>query len=240
MRRAGRARSIRSVPYCSHPQCPVGSRSNRFCDGGRIWSVVLSLEALFGHLPVKRGADLNQQEAKFTDIYDRYYGKIHAYCLRRSDRDQVEDVVANVFLVAWRKIDEIPTGAHALYWLYRVAFRSVGRQWRGSTRQRRLKQKLDGLGRDMPILPEDFVVQDEETQIVLTAIQGLRPRDREALLLAEWEQLSGPEVAEILEISHAAAKQRIHRARRSLTQEYNRIATRQKHVPAAQEGGAWW
>lgn len=239
MRRAGRARSIRSVPYCSHRQCPDSSGSNRICDGCHTWSVVLSLEALFGHLPVERGANLTPQEAKFTDIYDRYHGKVHAYCLRRSDRDQVEDVVANVFLVAWRKIDEIPTGAQALYWLYRVAYRSIGRQWRGSARQRQLKKKLDGLGRHMPIPPEDFVFQDEEAQIVLTAIQGLRPRDREALLLAEWEQLSGPEVAEILDISYAAAKQRIHRARRSLTQEYNRLATRQKHVPAAQEGGAW-
>ncbi len=139
--------------------------------------------------------------------------------------------MANVFFVAWQKIDDIPTGTQALYWLYRVAYRSIGRQWRGSARQRQLKKKLDGLGRDWPIPPEDFVVQDEETQIVLTAIQGLRPRDREALLLAEWEQLSGPEVAEILDISHAAAKQRIHRARRSLTQEYNRISTRQKHFP---------
>jgi len=54
-----------------------------------------------------------------------------------------------------------------------------------------------------------------------------------------WEVLAHSDIADVLAISPGAVKQRIHRARKNLTHEYNRLDKKQAHTPAAQKGGAW-
>ncbi len=140
-------------------------------------------------------------------------------------------------MAAWRQIDSVPDGNEALFWLYRVAYRTIGRQWRGAARKQRLERKLAGLGREIPVPPDDFVIQDEESRDIIEAAYRLRPTDREALLLADWEGLPGKEVARVLAISPEAAKKRIQRARQNLAREYDRIRSK-SYLPTAQEGGA--
>ncbi len=65
-------------------------------------------------------------DARFVDLYQRYYRHVYAYCRRRTAADKVEDAVAETFLVVWRKIGEVPPGDEALPWLYSVAHRVLG------------------------------------------------------------------------------------------------------------------
>ena len=74
----------------------------------------------------------SDEEARFTQLYRRHHTAIHDYCKRRVPDEMVDDVVAEVFLTAWRRLDEVPDGDATGLWLFRVAYRVVGHQWRGS------------------------------------------------------------------------------------------------------------
>lgn len=87
---------------------------------------------------------LSDDEARFAEIYRQYGKHIRGYCTRRTDVSDVADAVAETFLVAWRKIEQIPDGEATLPWLYGVAYRVVSHQWRYKARGRRLVEKLSG------------------------------------------------------------------------------------------------
>ncbi len=75
----------------------------------------------------------SQNEDRFADLYRDWQKPVHAYCARRLAAAQAADAVSEVFLVAWRKIDQVPEGAAALPWLYAVAYRVVSHQWRSKS-----------------------------------------------------------------------------------------------------------
>ena len=88
------------------------------------------------------GQMMSDEEARFAEIYRRYSRQLHAYCVRRTPASQAPDAVAEVFLVAWRRVGQIPEGDAALPWLYAVAYRVLSHQWRHKARSRRLIERL--------------------------------------------------------------------------------------------------
>ena len=182
----------------------------------------------------------SREETLFADLYNRNYRAIRDFCRRRLPKDLVDDAVAETFLTAWRRIDDVPTGDAALVWLYSVAYRVVGHQWRSSARQRRLEDKLrivDGQG----VVPaDDSAVMADQRQLVLEAAARLNERDVEVLRLVAWEQLSLTAVAKVLDIAPNAVKQRLHRAKQHLAREYRRLESRtpNRPTPDAPKGGA--
>lgn len=151
----------------------------------------------------------------------------------------MEDAVAETFLIAWRRLDDIPKGDAEIRWLYGVAYKVVGRQWRTESRSGRLHEKLETVGVDPVPIPEDVVVAGEESDQVLDALKRLSALDREVLQLAAWEELRHQEIAEVLGIRPDAVRQRIHKAKKRLTHEFNRSENRTASAPAAEKGGAW-
>ncbi len=178
-------------------------------------------------------------DARFVDLYQRYYRHVCAYCRRRTAADKVEDAVAETFLVVWRKIGEVPPGDEALPWLYSVAHRVLGHQWRGASRQSRLESKLASLGVSVAASAEDYVVVDQASRQALFALSKLRRSDQEILRLSIWEELPHREIAEVLGLNTDAVKKRFSRARKKLAQELNRMEKGHSKSPAVQKGGAW-
>ena len=171
------------------------------------------------------------RQARFEDLYGRYHGNVWAYCARRSSSD-VQDLVAEVFLVAWRKLDQVPEGRSGLFWLYGVALRVLKRSWRTHTRRGRAVERLGGMIGFDPDSPADaLVVQHEEYRLVREAASRLRGIDQEILRLTLWEELSHAEVAEVLDIGVDAVKQGAYRARRRLSVEYRKLASDPVHPP---------
>lgn len=151
----------------------------------------------------------------------------------------MDDAVADTFLTAWRKSDEIPPGERALPWLYGVAYRVLTHQWRSNFRRGRVTERVASFG-DIPMsLPEEVVIAGHEHRQLLTALGALRPNDQEILRLAVWEELSHLDIAVALGISVGAVRQRFYAAKKKLASEYNRLENRKIHTPAAQKGGAW-
>jgi len=177
-------------------------------------------------------------ELRFARLYDLHQRPIRDYCRRRLDAHRVDDAVAEVFLTAWRKLDDVPDDDTARLWLYRVAYRVVGHQWRGVTRRRRLDQRLrSATRRALPGL-DDTLIERDEHRLVLLAAARLGQTDGEVLRLSVWEQLSIANIADLLDIEPNAVKQRLHRARRNLAEEYRRLDAPSHSTPDALKGGA--
>jgi RNA polymerase sigma factor (sigma-70 family) len=158
------------------------------------------------------------RKATFRRMYDENYRPIMAYARRRVEGAEADDIVADTFLVAWRRMEEIPGGDLTLPWLYGVARRVLSDSRRSGRRRDRLVRKLGRLwGRADVVAPADEVVEDQD--IVWQALDRLRPHDRELLRLAEWEQLTHAQLALVFGCSVNAVTIRLHRALRRLSAE---------------------
>lgn len=176
-------------------------------------------------------------EVRFARLYELHHRSIRDYCRRRLAAHQVDDAVAETFLTAWRRLDDVPDEDAALLWLYRVAYRVVGHQWRGLGRRRRLHERLRSVAnRSMPG-PDEAVIDRDDYRLVIRAMANLGHTDAEMLRLATWEQLSIADIATMVDIEPNAVKQRLHRARRHLADEYRRLDARSNPIPDVLRGG---
>lgn len=165
---------------------------------------------------------MEQSSGAFRRLYLRHHKAVYAYCLRRVDPDDAVDAAAEVFLTAWRCMDEIPDEA-VLAWLYAVARRRVSRQKRGQMRRHRLGLRARSLANPTPEVPERVVVQGEEYALALAALRRMRADDQEILMLAAWDELPHRDIGELLGCSVDAVDQRLHRARRRLARQYHAL-----------------
>lgn len=143
----------------------------------------------------------------FDVLFQRHVAGIASYCRWRSGSlADAEDAVAEVFLIAWRRFENVPAGDDARPWLYATARRVLANQARANRRRRRLSEKLS----DQPATGVD---QQTGTGRVEEALAVLDPQERELLLLVEWEGLTPSEVAAVLHRPPVAVRVRLHRAR---------------------------
>ncbi len=185
---------------------------------------------------------MNQTSSRrFAELYQAHYPRLVDFARRRVGADEVEDLVAEVFLTAWRRIDDAPEGDRALPWLYRIAYHRTGNHWRGRDRHLRLIKRLATVRSTLPPpLPDpEGVDGGQRIDRILDAAARLGATDLEVLRLAHWEQLTVGEIALVLGIAPNSAKQRLRRARRRLQREYE--ASFEQPAPSrvvTAEGGA--
>jgi RNA polymerase sigma factor (sigma-70 family) len=152
--------------------------------------------------------------ARFGRLYREEARAVLAYALRRVENpEDAADVVAETFLVAWRRLDEVPLGRGERLWLYAVARRVTANIRRAQGRRTRLSERL------AETLPTGLAMPPEpggEAAEVLRAMAGLGDEERELLLLVTWDELSPGEAAKVLGLSQLATRSRLHRARRRL------------------------
>lgn len=133
---------------------------------------------------------------------------VRAYALRRVDSATADDVVSDVFVVAFRRLEVIPDPP--LPWLLATARKIIANQWRATSRREALRADLQPL--------QAGVWRDEhgDDHVLLAGLACLSERDREAILLVAWEELDPASAAAVLGCSRATFSVRLHRARRRL------------------------
>lgn len=164
-------------------------------------------------------------EGAFEDFYTRHRRHILAYCRRRAPEHDARDAADETFLIAWRRWDEIPSGAHgdeARPWLYGVAYRVLSNTWRGNRRRRKLEDRLGQVRGAVPPGPSRSLLDTEEQRTVVEALERLGPQDQEVLRMVTWEELSYREIGVALDRSEDAVAQRVRRARERLATELAR------------------
>jgi RNA polymerase sigma-70 factor (ECF subfamily) len=165
-------------------------------------------------------ADLAEQ--RFQEIYGAHQRHILAYFLRRTDGASARDGASETFLIAWRRLDDVPADDSTLPWLYGVARRVLANQRRSRDRYTALGKKLGQTAPSEERSPEVVVLRRAEDRELLDAVAHLRPADQELLRLAVWEELPHARIGEVLGTSAHAITQRLHRITGQLSRDLQR------------------
>ncbi|WP_155372578.1 RNA polymerase sigma factor [Catellatospora vulcania] len=163
---------------------------------------------------------------RFTAIYQRHHRQVYAYAVSRAGRTLADDVVADTFLVAWRRLEAVPEGA--LPWLLGVARNVIRERFRDDVRQASLAAELRAW-----VVEADADVAEgvADRAAMLAALAGLGDDDREALTLTAWQGLSAKDAARVVGCSTATFFVRLHRARRRLEQAMSDPVPVDRHRP---------
>lgn len=152
----------------------------------------------------------------FEDVVNEVYEPLQRYLRRRTDPTTAEDVLADVLLVLWRRVDDIPAGA-SLPWSYGVARGCLANSRRGADRHLRLIRRLAAEPVTAAVSPTE--ADAVEDPVFDQALSSLPAGAREVLRLWAWEDLAPREIALVLGISANAASIRLHRATAKLKRE---------------------
>jgi RNA polymerase sigma-70 factor (ECF subfamily) len=166
------------------------------------------------------------ERERFEQIYRENFRAVLRFALGRIDAERAKDVAAETFLIAWRRLDDVP--AEARPWLFGVARRVIAGQLRSEARRDALAARLRGAREEKSSDVAETIADRDE---VLTAFAALRERDREVLRLVAWDGLTPVEAAEVLDVTRLAFAVRLHRARRRLRR------TLERDVPPAKAVG---
>lgn len=167
-------------------------------------------------------------DVEFRAAFSATYPELVRYARRRVAAAEVDDVVSEVFLTAWRRWALRPDPDRPLPWLYGIAANVIRNRVRGQRRRLRLVERLarsSGSGAMPGPEPADTALFD--------AMAVLSFEDQEVLRLTAWERLTHAEIAQVLGCSVNAVAIRSHRARRRLAAE---LARRQESSGAGHDG----
>lgn len=158
-------------------------------------------------------------DEKFNNFYRLHRLQVMRFVARRL-RSDMDDVVEEVFVTAWRKRDLIPSAtSDQIVWLYAIARRVIANKVRWRAR-------LDRFNRSQERLIEESTNGDSEnvtSLLVHSALRRMRPQDREVLLLVEWDGCTIDQTAHVLGITSSAAGKRIGAARTAFAEQYDKL-----------------
>ncbi|GAA0537572.1 hypothetical protein GCM10010172_18690 [Paractinoplanes ferrugineus] len=164
-------------------------------------------------------------EDRFRELHTAMYADLLRFAERRVPPAEAEDVVATVFLVAWRRIGDVPPDARP--WLFGVARKTIANQNRGLRRRNVVDLRM----------VEDRPAEADATPDRVDLIRAwwtLSAADREVLALVAFDGLTGDQAASVLGCRRSAFSMRLGRARERL-----RKALEPAH-PAATIGERTW
>ena len=146
--------------------------------------------------------------SRFEEMYRAHADAVATYARRRSDAQTADEVVGDVFLVVWRRLEEVPEDP--LPWLLGVARRVLANRRRTVARERALHGRIRSTLADLVTETQAGADTDEA---VRDALRRLDERDREVLLLVAWEGLTPAQGAAVLGVRPNTFSTRLSRAR---------------------------
>lgn len=149
---------------------------------------------------------------EFEQLYERYAADVHRFSLYLSgDPAQAQDITSETFVRVWTAQGRIRVATVKAY-LFTIARNLYLQMAREAARREVLDERIA----DPQPSPEEQSESRSDLRIVLRALQQLPEVDRTALLMRTQDEMSYEEIARALQITVAAAKVKIHRARLKL------------------------
>jgi len=162
---------------------------------------------------------------RFDTLFDTHYLAVSRYCIRRLGPSDGEDAAAEVFAVAWRRLDQVPNDEATRAWLLGVAYRVVANQYRSRRRRNRLSERLS---LEPPV--DTNIIINDEARLVQETLDSLSKDDREILRMAAWDGLTRGEIASVIGIKENAVDQRLFRARARFKERFDRLEKNTSHM----------
>ena len=154
------------------------------------------------------GAAREGDRAAFGQLYERYARVVHGILLSRVPSEDVDDLVQDVFLNAWRRLRTLRDHEAFGAWLAAIARNRAADHYRRSA----VREEL----------PEEFPVEEREQSealAVLAAVKSLPDAYRETLILRLVEGLSGAEIAARTGLTHGSVRVNLHRGMQQLREK---------------------
>jgi RNA polymerase sigma-70 factor (ECF subfamily) len=165
-------------------------------------------------------------------LFGQHASAVRAYALRRANAASADEAVSEVFVIAWRRLEDVP--ADALPWLLACARRVLANQRRAGRRRVALAERLNGYG--LSAVDHAGVdgagIADDALALALTTLSD---DDRELLRLIAWEELEPARAAQVLGCSRRTLAVRLHRARRRLAAALERAERAELSVTTTME-----
>jgi RNA polymerase sigma-70 factor (ECF subfamily) len=172
------------------------------------------------------GFQSDEARRRFEQLMGQVYEPLQRFLLRRTDPATADDVLGDVLLVLWRRLDDVPAEA-PLPWAYGVARKCLANTRRAAARQQQLVARVAA----------ERPVAEAADERLAEALEALPEDDRELLRLWAWEQLPPREIAAVLGVSANAAAIRLHRAKQRLRGSMDRKDARSAGHEGLREGG---
>lgn len=170
-----------------------------------------------------------RNEQWFEQLYRDHCDAVHKY-LRRRMPEGAEDLVSEVFTVAWRRRADVPEPA--LPWLYGVAANVLRHATRAQARQAKTQAKVMSLRHRTPTDPQMRVVEDSDMHHLVTHMfEKLSAKEAEVLKLWAWEELTPAEIAVALGVKPGTVRVRLSRARSRMATLLGVTDTQEDSVP---------
>jgi RNA polymerase sigma-70 factor, ECF subfamily len=147
---------------------------------------------------------------RLESLYAEHAAVVFAFARRRTSWADADEAVSETFLVAWRRLDDVPDQPRA--WLLGVARNVLANQRRAENRRNNLSLRVA----EQPPPKTGELVDDVTDERVRRALACLSPAERDVITLLAWDELTPAEVAVVVGCSRAAVYLRLHRARRRL------------------------
>ncbi|WP_405116233.1 RNA polymerase sigma factor [Micromonospora sp. NBC_01405] len=153
---------------------------------------------------------------RLTDLFCRHGDAVFAYANDRLGGEDAQDLVSEVFVVAWRRLAVIKEGQERP-WLFGVARRLVLQHRRSRAGHAALQVRLHS---QTQADETEYGPSTSQRVDVMAALAELHEIDREVLLLRYWYDFNGRESAKVLGCTTATFAVRLHRARRRFEDAY--------------------
>jgi RNA polymerase sigma-70 factor (ECF subfamily) len=154
---------------------------------------------------------MSDEQAQFEALFLDTRAPLLGYLTRRAPVEDAADLLAEVYLVAWRRRADRPRYEEQRLWLYGVARRLLAEHHRSAL------ARVDAEGdAGESSTPEGPSGDDRRGAVVRRALESLSDLDRELITLTTWEGLSPADAARVVGITAGTARVRLHRARNRL------------------------
>ena len=171
-----------------------------------------------------------RDESAFNELVITYERRVYGLVFRMlGRRDEAEDLSQEVFVQVFKAIDQFRGESKLSTWIYRIAVNLCKNRTKYLSRRHAGEQDdIDAMAERVPMTaaraatvgdvsrPDELVEGMQLEEIVKRAIQKLEPEFREALILADVEDMPYEEIAQIMNVPVGTVKSRIHRARAQL------------------------
>lgn len=156
--------------------------------------------------------------AAFSTLYRHYYSPLYLYALKTTaDQDNARECVQELFVTLWKSRQRLSNVREVKPYLFKSLRGIIYRH------QSRRATTTTTVPEGWEFSPEDFLIQQEDDsyrQDTLAAVlNGLPPRQREAVYLKYYEDLSYPQIAEVLHVNYQSAVNLVYQAFQRLKQQ---------------------
>lgn len=161
-------------------------------------------------------------ETDFRKIYDTFQPRILRYLTHLVGKHEAEDLTQEVFVKVSQALSRFRHESHLSTWIYRIARNAAIDRKRSRAFQETVREQFSNevMAEEMRNPVEQQLIRKEMNACIVGFVENLPADYRSVVVLSELEELSNPEIAEVLGISLATVKIRLHRARALLKKEF--------------------